>query len=158
MKKVETVFDYIGQVFMIFGFSVVFLNVFCIFFGESARGMSSIFALGGEGLRVETMGQFLAEAVVVVLLKILFFTDCCIKKLALGWRVAGMFTLVIISVGVESALFGWFPVDEWLPWVMFLFSFGVCAAVSVVISLFKEKTENHKMEEALERLKKGENV
>ena len=158
MKKLGMIFDYMGQVFLIFGFTMVFLCVFCILFGESSQGYSSIFALGSEGLRIETMAQFLAEAVVIVALRQLFFTDFCIKKLSLGLRTAGMFTAVIFSVGVGSALFGWFPVDEWLPWVMFLLSFGICAVVSIGISILKEKVENHKMEEALERLKKGENM
>ena len=157
MKKNNTIFDFVGQIFMIFGFTVICLNIFCILFGEDAREYSSIFQLGGSGLSTGTMFQFLLEAVFIVILREIFFTDRLIKKISIGVRTAGMFLSVIVTIIVLVYLFDWFPVDMWLPWLCFFISFGISAGVSTAVSVLKERTENKKMEEALQRLKEGMN-
>ena len=55
MEKRRTLFDYLGQVFMLFGWIIFILNIFCRIFGESARGYSTMFVLGNEGLSVDIM-------------------------------------------------------------------------------------------------------
>lgn len=60
--------------------------------------------------------------------------------------------MIIVLVMV----FGWFPVDEWLPWIMFFVSFGVCFVISLTVTVCRERMENRRMEEALERLRKRE--
>ncbi len=156
MKKKETVFDYIGQIFVSFGFTVVALNIFCILFGEQAREYSTIFSLGGEGLSVQTMLQFLLTSSIIVTLRFVFFTDGLIKKVPIAIRTIGMFGSIIVMLALFVYLFGWFPVNMWQAWAMFFICFGVCAGVSVAVSVLKEKMENKKMEEALQRLKQGE--
>lgn len=155
MKKKNTIFDFVGQIFMIFGFMVICLNIFCILFGEGAREYSSIFQLGGSGLSTGTMFQFLLEAVFIVILQEIFFTDRLLKEIAIGVRTAGMFLSVIVTMIVLVYLFEWFPVDMWLPWLCFFISFGISAGVSTAVSVLKERTENKRMEEALQRLKRG---
>jgi len=59
---------------------------------------------------------------------------------------------VILAVIVFSYLFGWFPMNQLLPWVMFLICFFVCAFISVIVSVLKEKNDK-KMQDALERLR-----
>ena len=59
MDKKNGLLDYLAQVFMNFGITVVILNVFCMIFGEEAQTMSTLFQLGGDGLAVATMMQFL---------------------------------------------------------------------------------------------------
>ena len=156
MKKKETVFDYIGQIFVSFGFTVAALNIFCILFGEEAREYSTIFSMGGEGLSVQTMLQFLLTSSIIVTLRFVFFTDGLIKKVPIAIRTTGMFGSIIIMMALFIYLFGWFPVNMWQAWAMFFICFGVCAGVSVAVSALKEKLENKKMEEALQRLKQGE--
>lgn len=156
MKKKETVFDYIGQIFVSFGFTVVALNIFCILFGEEAREYSTIFSLGGEGLSVQTMLQFLLTSSIIVTLRFVFFTDGLIKKVSIAIRTIGMFGSIIVMMALFVYLFGWFPVNMWQAWAMFFICFGVCAGVSVAVSALNEKLENKKMEEALQRLKQGE--
>ena len=65
-----------------------------------------------------------------------------------------MFGIVIIVVGIFATIFKWFPVTMPLPWIMFFVCFFVCTVISIIITMFKEKSENKKMEDALERLKK----
>lgn len=153
MIKKNTVFDYLAQVMIIFGISVISLSVFCCLFGAEAEGVSSIFELGSAGLSVATLGQFLLMAFVISGFRWLFFTDVLIRNLAMTLRCVLMFACVIGSVGVFAAAFKWFPVGQALPWVMFFICFFVCAVVSAGVSVLKEKSDNRKMQEALERLK-----
>lgn len=156
MKNKETIFDYIGQIFLIFGFTIVCLNIFCVLFGEDAREYSTIFSLGKEGLGVSTMLQFLLASTAIVTLRFLFFTDRIIKNVSVAIRTAGMFISIILIMMMFIAGFRWFPVDMWRSWTMFFICFGISAGVSTAVSVLKEKMENKKMEDALQRLKKEE--
>lgn len=156
MEERKTIFDYIGQVFMIFGFTMLLLSVFCLLFGESAKEYSTMFTLGKEGIRIGTMMQFLLASVFTVTLRWLFFTDVFLKNMSVPLRAVGMVISELLVIIVLILLFGWFPVDEWLPWLMFFTSFAICFVVSVTVTVFKERMENKRMEEALERLRKEE--
>lgn len=156
MKKKETIFDYIGLIFLIFGFTIICLNFFCILFGEGAKEYSAIFSLGKTGLSVPTMLQYLLTSAVIVALRFLFFTDKLFKNLSLAIRTAGMLLSIVLFMALFIVLFGWFPVDMWQAWAFFFICFGVCSGVSIAVSVLKEKMENKKMDEALQRLKNGE--
>lgn len=156
MKRNETVFDYVGQIFQIFGFTIVCLCVLCVLFGEDAKEISTLFVLGKNGLSIVTMLQFLLTSAIIVTLRFVFFTDGLIKKLPLAVRAACMLVLILLLIILFSVWFGWFPVNMWQPWVMFFICFGISAGASIIISILKEKVENRKMEEALQRLKQGE--
>lgn len=156
MEERKTIFDYIGQVFGIFGFSIITLNIFCLIFGEEASGFSRMFSLGKEGLSIATMLQFFSVAVWVVFLRFLFFTDVVIRDMRVFFRSLGMVSSVLMVIIVYILVFEWFPADMWLPWVMFFTCFGICFVVSVVVTSLKERMENKKMEEALIRLKTKE--
>lgn len=157
MRKKNTIFDFVGQIFIIFGFTIVCLNIFCVLFGEDAREYSTIFQLGSSGLSTGTMFQFLLESVFIVILREIFFTDKLIKRTSIGVRTAGMFLSVIVTIIVFVFLFNWFPVDMWLSWLCFFISFGISAGVSTAVSVLKERAENKKMDEALQRFKEGMN-
>lgn len=156
MEERKTIFHYAGQVFLIFGFSMAAQSVFCLLFGEDAKEFSSMFALGGEGMSLALIWQFLLISVLIVFWRFLFFTDVVIKNLSTGGRAGGMVTAVLLTAVVFILLFDWFPADMWQPWVMFLLCFGICFAVSAAIVGRLEKTENRKMEEALRRAKQKE--
>ena len=100
------------------------------------------------------MFEFLILSIFISATKWLFFTDIIIKNLSLTIRTVFMFVIVIIFVGVFATIFKWFPVTMPLPWIMFIVCFFICTAISIIITTLKEKTENKKMEDALERLKK----
>ena len=153
MKKNETIFDYIGLMFLIFGFTIVCLNVFSILFGEGAKEYSTIFSLGKAGLSVSTMLQFLLTSAVIVALRFLFFTDRLFKNLPLAIRTAGMLLSIVLFMVLFIVAFRWFPVDMWQSWTLFFVCFGISAGVSMAVSVLKEKMENKKMEDALKRLK-----
>lgn len=156
MEERKTIFDYIGQVFMIFGFTMLILVAFCLLFGESAKGYSTMFSFGKEGIGVETMLQFLLASIFTVTLRWLFFTDTLIKDMTVVFRAVGMVLSEVLIIIVLILIFGWFPAKEWLPWLMFFLSFALCFAVSVTVTVFRERMENKRMEEALERLREKE--
>lgn len=110
--------------------------------------------LGAEGLSSRTMMQFLLVSALVVGERYLFFTDAIIKRLSLPLRTAGMVVTAVFSIAVCIVVFGWFPVDVWQAWAMFFLCFGACFCLSVVIMSLRERAENRKMEQALERLKR----
>ena len=153
MEKEKTIYDYISQVFVIFGATVLILNMFCLLFGKDAKELSTLFSLGDQGLSVATMLQFLAMSVFITIWRFLFFTDKVIKDLSLALRTAGMFTAVVLTIIVFVLLFSWFPLGDWKAWLGFAVSFVISVAISLGLSTLKEKTEEEKMAKALDRLK-----
>lgn len=157
MEEKKTIFDYLGQVFMVFGITVVILNVLCALFGEGAKEISSMFSLGNQGISVPVLFQFLAASSIIVLLRFLFFTDVLIKKMPVILRTVCMIGLVLLTIIIFIVVFDWFPTNLWQPWCMFFLCFGVCFMISMFITIMKENIENRKMKQALERLKQEEN-
>lgn len=157
MEKKRTIFDYMGQVFMIFGITMVVLNIFCILFGESAKDYSQMFSLGNQGLSVQTALQFFLVSICITTLRFLFFTDLLLKRMSILWRTVLMVLAVVIVIGVFIVVCGWFPVNMWMPWLLFFLSFGISFGISMAVTIWKERIENRKMAEALERLKEEEN-
>lgn len=156
MEEKKTIFDYVAMTFTVFGFSIAWLGFFCLLFGGEAKEISSMFSLGSSGLSMATMAQFLAVSAITTLIRYLFFTDVFIKKMSIVGRTACMVLSEVAMIVVFVLCFDWFPTDMWLPWVMFILCFGVCFVVSMAVTMWKEKMENRKMEEALAKLKRQE--
>lgn len=155
MIKKSTIFDYLIQIMVIWGISILSLCVFCSVFGEMAKGYSSMFQLGNSGIAISTLIQYLFLSIIVASLRWLFFTDVLIKRVSIMIRTIMMFVSVILLIGIFAAIFQWFPVNDMKSWTMFFVCFFVCACISVVISATKEKSDNKKMQEALEHLKES---
>uniref|UniRef100_UPI004056D24F hypothetical protein n=1 Tax=Acetatifactor sp. TaxID=1872090 RepID=UPI004056D24F len=155
MKKKDTVFDYLIQIFMIYGVTILCMCLLTIMFGEKAKEVSTIFSMGAAGIGIETLMQFFFLSVMIATLRFVLFTDGLIKRIPLVVRVMLMFACVIALIVFMVIWFGWFPVNMWKAWVGFFACFIVCAVISTLISYVKEKQENKKMEEALNNLKKG---
>lgn len=153
MEERKTIFDYAGQVFIIFGFSIAVLNLFCIVVGEYAKDVSSIYCMGKEGLSTAAMMQFFGVSVCITGFRFLFFTDRIIRQMSITVRTVCMLLSIIVLIALCTLIFGWFPVNMWQAWIGFLVTFGLCFVGSMTITQLKEKTENRKMEEALRRLK-----
>lgn len=153
MDKRFTVFRFFSQVFMIYGITTVLLNIFCILFGKSAEDYSTIFSLAGAGVSVATSLQFLFAVSLVIILRIVFMTDMLIKNMPLPARITAMFTSVFAVIIGFVMVFGWFPANDPLAWVMFVICFAVSCTVSVIVSTASERHENRQLEEALKRIK-----
>lgn len=153
MEKRRSFFDYMGQTLSVFGTSIVVLNILCLVVGEEAQSISTLYSLGNKGISVTTAIQFLGVSGCITWFRFLFFTDEIIRRMSGIMRMACMFGAVIILVAVCAVIFGWFPVYMWQAWAGFLLSFTFCTGVSMTAMALKEKTENRKMEEALQRIK-----
>lgn len=156
MEEKRGILDYLAQVLLIFGFAMVMINLFCLAFGASAKGFSTMFALGSEGIPVEVVFQFLAVSVLIVVLRFVFFTDTLIRSMAIWLRTICMLTGIVGIIAVFIITFHWFPVRMWQPWGMFLICFGISVLGSYFLMALKEKEENRQMKKALEQLKAAE--
>lgn len=153
MKNKDTVFDYLGQIFIVYGIVIVSLALFSIVFGEEAKEVGSMFSLGAEGLSTATLLQFFLSSVLIATIRFIFFTDRFIKNMSLTLRTVCMFGLIIIVCAICILAFGWFPITEIFPWIMFFVCFVVFAGIGTFMTAWKERIENKKMEEALKKLK-----
>lgn len=153
MKKKKTIFDFWGQVFFLFGITVVILNVLCLIVGDSAKEISSMFLMGSSGISVDTMLQFLIVSILTTAARFFYFNNVIIKKASITTRTTLMLFTVIVIIAVFIYKFEWFPVNMWLPWLLFFICFGTCFIVSVIITYLKEKIDNRNMENALNKLK-----
>ena len=153
MDKNFSLLKYLSQVFMIYGITTGLLNIFCILFGTSAYGLSTIFSLGNSGVGVATSFQFLLAVAVIVGLKLIFTTDILIKKMPIAARIIVMFAGAFATILVFIFAFDWFPADMPIAWIMFIVCFVISCGASTAISVLAEKQENRRLEEALKRYK-----
>ncbi len=158
MKEKSTILDYLAQVLIVFGFMMLVLNVFCLAFGNSAKEFSAMFELGNQGIPVKIAFQFLCVSALNVGVRFLFFTDVIIKKMPIWLRTICMLISVVIIIAVFIIVFHWFPANMWQPWAMFFICFGISFLGSYFVMIIKEKAENRRMEEALQRLKEKEKM
>lgn len=153
MREKKNILDYMAQTMIGFGASMLALTCFCCLAGEEAQGYSSMFALGKEGIPLNTVLQFLLNSVCITVIRFLFFSDRVIRKVSIAKRTIGMLAVVIVLIGVFAYLFGWFPVNDPKCWGCFLICFGVCFVVSGALSILKESMDNKQLEEGLRHLK-----
>lgn len=154
MEEKKTIFDYIGHVFCCFGFAMICMAVFTVLFGESAKEISTMFALSNKGIPVEIMAQYLVLSALIVFARFFFFTDTFLKKGTIALRTIGMLLVVVSLIASFIYAFDWFPVHMWQPWVMFFICFFICFGISLAVTILKERIENKKMEEGLKKLQK----
>lgn len=129
------------------------LSIFCLLVGESAKEISPLYALGSEGITISILMQFLAVSALIVAWQFLFFTDKIIKNLSQAKRMIAMFAAIALTIVVFVLIFDWFPVAMWEPWVCFFVCYGICGGISTGIVMLRNKLENEKMQDALQRIK-----
>ncbi|MGN0385508.1 MAG: hypothetical protein ACI4EX_06465 [Lachnospiraceae bacterium] len=156
MEENKTIFDYIGQFFATFGIIVTIFIVLGSVIGEKAKNISTLFSLGNKGLRLDTLLQLFVFALILTFAEILFVTDRVIKKMPMAARIICFFVTVTITIVGFVICFAWFPIDDEKSWIGFFVSFTVCTVIGVGISILKEKAENKKMEQALNRFREKE--
>ncbi|MDE7428323.1 MAG: hypothetical protein K2N00_03475, partial [Lachnospiraceae bacterium] len=67
-----------------------------------------------------------------------------------------MLTVIVIIIAAFVIAFDWFPANMWQPWAMFLVCFILSFLGSYFVMMVREKMENDRMDEALQRLKEME--
>ncbi len=158
MNQKNTILGFLNHVLVIFGITVICLIVFVGLLGEDAEGVSTIFGLGDKGITIATLLQYLLLSVLITALRLLYFTDKFVKKASIALRTVFMFVSIIIAIAVFAAVFGWFPVHMWQAWLAFFVCFALSAGISTAVSVIKEKSDNEKLQAALESFCEGEEV
>lgn len=153
MEDNRTLFRYIGQWFSTYGTIVTIFLILGMVIGEQANGSSSLFALGNQGLSIQTLVQLLLFSLIITVTQIAFLTDKWIKNMPLLIRNIMFFGIIIVAIVIFVVVFAWFPIDEIKAWIGFGLFFAVCTAISVTASRQREKCENRKMEQALNNFK-----
>lgn len=154
MDRNRTFFDYVGETFTIFGFTMTVVFVLTKICGGEASAVSTMFALGSRGIAFSTAVQFLAVSAGIVLLRFLCFSGRFFRKLSVTKRMILMLLLVLVLMVGAIVLFDWFPVDEVVSWIAFAVSFMLCFLGSVLIVHAKERLENKQLAEALAKKQK----
>lgn len=147
----KSVFGYIAQLLATYGAMVVIFIVFDLCIGKETEGYSTLFELGSRGLTLATLLQLLFLAVLVTIAQVAFLTDLLIKNMNMIARNLLFIIAIFVSIVVFAVLFGWFPVGDLAAWAGFLVSFSLSMAASLLITRFIEKSENKKMQEALDK-------
>lgn len=153
MDQKFSLLGYLSQVFTIYGVTTLLLHLLCMLFGTSAYGLSTLFSLGNTGISTATSFQFLLAASIIVGLKSVFMTDILIKKMPLAARIITLFASTFGVILTFIFVFGWFPADMLVAWIMFIICYVISCTVSTLISVVAEKQENRRLEEALKRCK-----
>ena len=156
MEDNKTVFNYLGEIFTIYGVILAMIVILNLLVGDNAKGYSSFFEFGSRSLSTGTLIQLFFLSVFISAARNLFMTDKWIKNMPIIGRSACLFISVMILSVVFVILFKWIPLNDIFAWIGFTVSFVVSTLAGVLISKLKEKAENMKMEKALERFKNGE--
>lgn len=153
MQNKKTIFDFLAQGFCLFGVMVTIISGICVVVGDRAKKISSMFSLGSEGLSIEIMLQLFVIALLITGARFIYFNDVIVKRTWIAVRTALLLLTVIGIITIFICAFGWFPVDMWQPWLLFLAGFGILFLLGTAITYLKEKQDNRNMEEALRKLK-----
>jgi magnesium-transporting ATPase (P-type) len=157
MKERKHLMDYLAEMMLIFGITLLIITVICCLLGEEAKEYSTMFALGSKGVSANTILQFLLSSACITGLRFLFFSDRIFKKMSIAKRTIIMLLSVIVLIGVFAYIFDWFPVTNLKCWLSFFVCFGICFIVSVVISYLKENMDNKQLADGLNRIKEEQN-
>ena len=155
MEDKKNIFDYLTQVFAIFGVIVTMFIVFTVLIGDGTGEYSTLFSLGRIGLTIETLLQLLLLAIIITILQNMFLTDRWIKSLSIVLRYVFFFLSIMTAIIIMVKLFGWFPLNEVSAWIGFFISFALSTFISITLTRISERMENKKMKEALERYNKN---
>ena len=154
MEDNKTIFNYIGHLFATYGIIVLIFIFLGITIGADASNYSSLFQLGNQGLSFTVLLQLLLLAIIISISQIIFLTDKLIKQMSLLIRIILFYGLIVLTIIVFVIVFQWFPAQNINAWIGFVISFTICTTLSVIINRLKEQTDNKKMEQALNQLKK----
>lgn len=143
--------SFIRDTMNIFAVDILMLVAVTYFFGEEARGLSTMFQLGANGLALETIIQFFLSAAVIAGWRWLFFSQRILKNMMMLWRTLGMLFAVIVSMVGFIAVCGWFPVNNVEGWIGFIVSFAVCFGVSAGYMILKTHYQSRRYDELLKK-------
>ncbi len=157
MEEKKTIFNYISQIFATYGIIVLIFIVFSIVIGDVAKGYSSLFVMGKAGLSTPILCELLLLAVMITLAQIVFLTDRWIVNMSMMIRNVLLFLAVMVVMVIMIIAFKWFPLDDMTAWIGFIISYVISIIISALVTRLRERTENSKMQEALDKYIRKDN-
>lgn len=151
MEEKKTVFNYISQLFATYGVIVAIFIVFSLMIGNGADEYSTLFSFKDAALGIPTLLQLLLLAVFITVSQVLFLTDGLIKGMSMVLRYIMFFASIMLAMIIMTVIFKWFPVDDPKAWCGFFISFIISMLISAILTRLAEKSENRKMQEALDK-------
>ncbi len=151
MEEKKTIFYYIRQAFATYGIIVLVFVVFNILLGDVAGDYSALFALGQDGMSIPVLLELLLLAIMITFAQVLFLTDKWIVNMSMIIRYVLFFGTVMIVMIVMIIVFNWIPIGDMYAWGGFVISYTVSMITSALLTRLKERTENSKMQEALDK-------
>lgn len=148
--------DYLGTLVLLFGVCMLILAALTCAVGDQARAVSTMFALGSAGIPMEVAFEYLGLLALISVFRMVFFRDGVIPSMPMAARVLCMGAACMGATAAFIAVFGWFPVNMWQPWVMTLGCFCVCFAAAAAITRMKERSDTRRLQEALLRMQREE--
>jgi len=158
MESKKTIFNYISDVFTMYGVIVSVYILLSLIVGDYVGELSSLFRLGSAGLSTATLLQLLLLASIIVIAQNIFLADRWIKNMTIVMRNMLFFLTIMVATAVLICLFDWFPVKDLKAWGGFFLSFTVSTLISGLISRLKERAENDSLQAALEKYNKKKDI
>ena len=155
MEEKKTVFNYISQLFATYGVIVAIFIVFSLLIGNGADEYSTLFSFKDVALGIPTLLQLLLLAVFITVSQVLFLTDRMIKGMSMVLRYILFFVTIMLAMIIMTVIFKWFPIDDPKAWCGFFISFIISMLISAFLTRLAEKSENRKMQEALDKFNSG---
>ena len=151
MEDKKTIFYYIRQAFATYGIIVLAFIIMSIVIGEKTKGYAALFSMGSEGMSMPILLELLLLAVIITLAQVAFLTDTWIMNMSMGTRNILFFVSVLIVIVLMILAFDWFPVRDMNAWIGFIISYALSMIISALITRIKERAENSRMQEALDK-------
>ncbi len=151
MEEKKTVFYYIRQASATYGLIVLAFIIMSIVLGERTKGYADLFSMGNAGLSMPTLLELLLLAVIITLAQVIFLTDTWIMNMSMVIRNVLFFVSILIVIVFMIVAFNWFPVGDMTAWLGFIISYALSMIISSLVTRLKERAENSKMQEALDK-------
>ena len=145
-----------NQALAIFAILIIVISALSSFLGQEAAQYSTLFALGGNGLSINTIWELGLFSLVVSLLRSLMYSNRIFKNITMTMRTVMILVIMIVAATVFVILFGWFSLNDAKAWVSYAVSLLLSIAASTVISAISENKINKEMQIALEQLQEEE--
>ena len=118
---------------------------------DITKGYADLFSMGNAGMSMPILLELLLLAVVITLAQVAFLTDTWIMNMSMVLRNVLFFVSVLIVIILMIVAFNWFPVRDVTAWIGFIISYALSMFISAFITRLKERAENSKMQEALDK-------
>lgn len=151
MEVSEKIVKYIERTLITFSILVLLFSLLNFFFDENVSKISLLFEFVKNALSLKLIFQLFIFSFVVNAITFFMGSDFMIKRMGRALRLVLMFILIFISLAVMIVLCHWFPPQETLPWLLTAIGFVLSFTMTVVIDSLKERHENEKINDALNK-------